>query len=103
MRIKPGVRLLGLRTEMTIATQIVDGFYKSVGSELVITSATEGQHSRGSLHYVGLAIDARTNNIPLEVDRAGFVEDIRIALQDDYDVIDEKDHLHIEFQPKLPY
>lgn len=105
MRIKAGVRIHGLRPEMTVATQIIDGIYRSHDSELVITSALDGKHSAGSLHYTGAAIDARTRNLSHLDDtrRQGLVVAVRDALGDDFDVIDEGNHLHIEFQPKKPY
>jgi hypothetical protein len=70
--------------------------------DAVITAGLDGKHSPGSLHYVGLAFDLRTNNIPA-ADREPVRAEIKDALGDDYDVVIEGDHIHIECQPKKPY
>ena len=63
--------------------------------ELVITSTYEGNHSEGSLHYCNEAVDIRTWKKPREVR-----DDIKRELGDDYDVIFEGNHIHIEYDPK---
>ena len=65
------------------------------GSEMVITSTYEGNHSPGSLHYADLAIDIRLPENPESALRS-----LRDVLRDDYDVIGELDHIHIEYDPK---
>lgn len=64
-----------------------------------LTSGTEGKHSPGSLHYVGLAIDIGLLNIPQNT-RIIIRDSARDALGLEYDVVLESDHLHIEYQPK---
>jgi len=103
MKIKPGVRILGIQPPIATAMVIVDDAYKKYGAELVITSGTEGRHSPNSLHYCGLAFDARTKNLPSGVDRAGLLELIRTSLGPAFDVIDEGNHLHIELDPKKEF
>ena len=74
------------------------------GDVVWITSANDGQHMQGSLHYKNRAYDIRTKNIvgiiefPLAA--RSWAERIQVALGDDYDVVLEKDHIHVEFQPK---
>ncbi len=65
--------------------------------EMTITSAKDGLHMKGSLHYKGLAIDIRVFDMenPMLV-----LEAIKKALGVNYDVIFEIDHIHIEFDPK---
>ena len=100
MRLKDGVSVNGLKPECIIALSICNEVYKNYGIDMVITSGTEGKHSKNSLHYVGFAFDLRTNNIQYTSDVNLIVKDIKDALTDEYDIVLEKDHLHIEFQIK---
>lgn len=88
---------------MVLAAVVVASVYHDHNYECVITSATEGSHSIGSLHYSGEALDFRTNHIPLKVVLDQMVTDIKLALGGDFDVVLEQDHLHVEFQPKVSY
>lgn len=61
-----------------------------------ITSAHDGVHMDGSLHYKDLAWDLRTRN--LQPDKTEEIARmLRVDLGDDWDVIVEKDHLHCEY------
>lgn len=67
----------------------------------VITAATDGPHSRASLHYSGSALDFRTRDLGL--DRHGMeslAKTLRERLGHDFDVVLEETHLHVEWQPK---
>ena len=58
MKIKKGVSLQGLKLVMRRALQEAEKIWNILGEELVITSGTETyEHSAGSLHYYGLALD----------------------------------------------
>ena len=97
--IKPGVRLHGIRPEIVLALLIINGLYTSVSETVFVTSVIDGSHMRTSLHYVGAAIDVR-----LPLDNPEEMRDrIRNALGFDYDVVLEKGHIHVEWQPKEPY
>ena len=66
---------------------------------MVVTSVMDGKHRPGSLHYVGYAADLRTWAI--ESDHlAEFTQGLAEELGEEFDVVLEKDHIHIEFQPK---
>jgi len=67
---------------------------------LTVTSMVDGQHKKGSLHYLGAAVDLRTSD--LSPDAARFwASEVMITLDPfGFDVILESDHLHIEFDPK---
>ncbi len=56
----------------------------------------------GSLHYAGAAIDIRTRDIPL-ADVQKLIARIKACLGEDFDVVLETDHLHLEYQPKQPF
>lgn len=101
IRVKDGVKLSGLRPEILLAIYVIDGIYESNGINYTyITSCTDGKHGRGSLHYVGLAVDIRTNIIPSQGEKDKIREQIAYSLGQEYDVVLESTHLHIEYQPK---
>jgi hypothetical protein len=96
MLIKAGVDISRLRPPIRkklneIARRVWDIEQK----ELVITSTYEGNHSEGSLHYANLAVDIQrtANGITVTSDLIG-------KLGDDYDIVLEPDHIHIEYDPK---
>jgi hypothetical protein len=59
----------------------------------------DGKHTAGSLHYSGAAIDVRTRDFPPEA-LPRLIARIKACLGDDFDVLLETDHIHLEFQPK---
>ena len=74
--------------------------YAKRGYSLVVTSLEDGNHMKGSFHYVGRAADLRTRDIPPDVCKQ-LVRDIKASLGNDYDVVLEKDHIHLEYDPKV--
>ena len=102
MILKPGVSVRGLRPEMCVALQVAEPIFLGEGVALVVTSAVDGRHKRGSLHYVGLAVDLRTRDLATKKNRTRVHKKLRKALGDEYDVVLEKTHMHVEFDPKEP-
>ncbi len=102
IKIKPGVRLYGIRPEMVLAIQVAAHIYEGFVSEMWVTSCIDGEHKQNSKHYTGSATDFRTSNLP--ADKISTVRDaVAVCLGPDYDVVLEVDHLHIEFDPKTSY
>ena len=101
--IPKGASIRGLRPEILHACDIVGEVFQSEGfkAELSPNGEAGGTHGVGSLHYVFLACDFRTYMVPVER-RSYLISKIKEILGDEYDVILEKDHIHIEFQPKGP-
>ena len=99
IHIKKGVRLHGIRPEILIALWIADYVYANHGHEVVLTSVIDGEHMRASIHYTGGAIDIRAPDSSAESIR----NEIHEALGDDFDVVLEGTHIHIEWQPKGAY
>lgn len=100
MKLKEGVRLEGVSWRMWAAALVAEFVYKEFGfQEVTITSGNDGKHSVGSLHYKGLAIDIRTWHIATE-SLLVIAGEIRHKLGPDFDVVVEKDHIHIEYDPK---
>lgn len=100
--LKPGVRVAGLRPEILLAVVAAERVFEKAGVEIVITSCIDGKHSAtGSLHYVGQAVDIRSRDIPAaEVPK--IAARLRECLGEDYDVVIESNHFHVEFQVKRP-
>ena len=94
------VQVAGLRSELIIAIMIAQEVYREYGYDFIITSITDGKHSKTSLHYSGAAVDLRINHIDTKQELDEIVLLIMDALNIDYDVVLEKTHIHIEFQPK---
>ena len=99
--LKPGVRVAGIRPEVLLAIVAAERVFEDAGADLVLTACVDGKHSVGSLHYAGQAVDIRTRDLPPE-SRQKLVARIRECMGEDYDVILESDHIHLEFQPKRP-
>ena len=70
----------------------IGNMYAYYGEDLYVTSLRDGNHSMGSLHYDGLAFDFRKGNRSLD--------QIRGALSKDWDLVDEDNHIHAEYDPK---
>ena len=102
MKLKPGVRILGVRPEMAFVMPAIQKVYENHGVELVVTSAIDGKHSRGSLHYAGAALDLRTRDCTRETAER-ITDALTDALGQDFDVVLESNHIHLEYQAKLPY
>lgn len=79
--------------------------YESLGLELTITSVCDGEHKAGSKHYSGLAFDCRTwrneKGDQMSIASKAFLRSLlKKALGEDWDVVIEKTHVHIEYDPK---
>lgn len=102
LRLKQGVRIGGLRPEVVVALIVVEGIFREEQKDAIITSMTDGVHSRRSLHYSGAAFDCRIRHIPDSQDKWEWItKRIQDALGVDFQVILERmgPHIHIEYQP----
>lgn len=97
--LKKGVRLHGIRPELVLALGIADQVYADLDYATVVTSVIDGKHMRTSLHYTGGAFDIRVTKNHGEALR----QRIAHALGEDFDVVLEEAHIHVEWQPKEPY
>ncbi len=91
---------LTIHPKIVFAVSVADTLSKEIsGKEIVITSIFDGNHGKHSLHYVGRAFDMRIwiySHDELSV----LIDKLREALGEDYDVVLESDHIHIEYDPK---
>ena len=97
MKLKPGVSVLDIQPELVLALIIINSIYQKHGLELVITSVSDGKHMQNSLHYAGEAADLRIT--PDSNLNKKLLEEIRSALDAEFDVILEPSHLHVEYDP----
>lgn len=103
MKLLSHVRTLGVRPETVIAMVVADSIWKKYGAEAVITSLIDSEHSRNSLHYSGQAFDLRSRNLTKPSPLMNAVAELKEALGKDFDVVLERDHVHVEFQPHRGY
>lgn len=97
---KQGVKLKGMSIEIMEAIPKIMHAYNYLGFvDVTITSANDSKHMDESLHYYGKAIDLRVWGMD-SVKRREAVLLIRYTLGEEYDVIDEEDHIHVEFDSK---
>lgn len=95
------VNVWGLQLEMQPVLREAAALWKQHGQTLVITSARDGMHSAGSLHYYGYAVDLRTRYFSDAI-KAKVVDLLRGRLaqhSDHYDVVPHSTHLHVEYDP----
>lgn len=99
---KAGVKFNGVKTETLAGIQVAAFVYWRNGHALTVTSLVSespGIHKLKSLHDQGLAFDIRTQMIA-KAKQPAMVMSLKDALGDDYDVVLEKDHIHVEYDPK---
>lgn len=67
-----------------------------------ITSANDSIHHPESFHYKDQAYDIRIWNIigAVSVEARAWAERMQVALGDDYDVLLEWNHIHVEWDPE---
>jgi len=100
LKFKPGVDLRGIQPEALAMVPVVVARFAEIGADYaMITSALDGKHSTQSLHYKGKALDWRIRHLK-DGEAELVTKFIRLDLGQQFDVVLEKDHIHIEFDPK---
>ena len=99
MMIKHGASVMGVKPETVIGIIVANSVYRQHGVNMVMTCGTDSKHSKNSLHYCGLAFDIRINGIPgYKIEK--IVHDLTESLGDEFDVVLERNHIHVEYQPE---
>lgn len=102
LRKKDGVLLIGLQPVMRKVLIHAADIWEQLGQELVVTSGLEGNHSVGSMHYYGYALDLRSRYFDEDqIDQA--VNALQHRLGQLYVVLKESDHIHVHFKGVLYY
>lgn len=99
MRVKDGVTFDGVKGPILYAMHLIEKIMEGTG-EYCITSVTDGKHGPNSLHYKGLAMDLRTRHLKEVANVNLIAKAIRGELGGMYDVVVERDHIHIEVSDK---
>lgn len=105
IRLKKGVKISGLRPEIILGLAIIDSILSLKGYDTVVTSCNDGNHSYGSKHYSGLALDIRSKHIASDGLKKEFFKLFKSALGEEFDIILEnlgetEEHYHMEYHPK---
>lgn len=98
LEFKPGVSVNGIKKEIIAIIGFFSYVFESMGKPFVITSCTDGKHMKGSKHYSGNAIDIRICHLTQkEID--SLIRRFKLWYDKDYDIVLEKDHIHVEYDP----
>ena len=95
MLLKPGVDISRLNREIRRFLSKADVIHRVYGEDLIINSTYGGLHSPSSLHYADDAIDMD----PPKKYKREICQDLKNIDPSKYDVIDEGDHTHAEYDP----
>ena len=99
MILKQGVKIANLQPQLIIAIIVANDVYKAHSQELVITSVDDSKHGATTLHGKGCAFDCRTSYF-LNGEGQRVANEIRAKIDEDFDVVYEGDHIHIEYDPR---
>lgn len=95
VKVKAGVKFTELNNQFIRLVKVLGDIGELFGKPLTITSGNDGKHMDTSLHYENLAWDIRIRDLPKDrVPR--LVEELKLRLPG-YQVILEKDHIHVEW------
>lgn len=102
MRVKDGViSQICVHPKIQWAIVEADSIWRRLGRTegVTVTSLLDGHHKRGSKHYTGEAADLRIRYWT-QPQRDLAVKYLVQALGNDFDVVLEPTHIHIEWDPK---
>lgn len=99
-QMKEGVDHTNMSPSLTQYYNTIDSIHSCVtGRSAIITSARDGKHMIGSLHYRGRAIDLRTRDLSPKKARR-LTRELQTELGRLFDIVVEYDHIHLEYQPR---
>ena len=103
VKFKTGVVLHLLRQPIVDLLNFLAKIAKEIQTNIIITSMNDGKHREGSFHYINLAVDIRIWNLPSFRTAENLTNLIR-GLHENYDVILEKNHIHVEWDDRpMPF
>lgn len=98
------ITLEKLNPIFTKPLQEFDLMHKSMtGEQVVITSANDGKHMKGSKHYTNDAVDIRSwhyDHMNSDARSDFWFKTFEIFPGSKFDFLHEKDHFHLEYDPK---
>lgn len=97
---KQGVSVNGIKQQTIALIALLNTYFVFyIGKPFVVTSCTDGKHKKGSKHYDGLAIDIRTRHLNV-TEINNLVLWFKSRHDKQFDMVVEKDHIHVEYDPK---
>jgi len=96
MLLKAGVDISRFERNTRRSLNKVAFIFSEARELFIITSTYEGNHGEGSLHYANQAYDVR---LP-DDSKLRILAKIKEKLGSDFDVVLERTHYHIEYDPK---
>lgn len=99
VQFKEGVKLRVTKAVYEILTA-AEAVFTRFSVPVVVTSGTDGQHSKQSKHYSGEALDLRISHLEPESIQP-IVKGLKELLGKHFDIVLEVDHIHIEYDPKV--
>lgn len=101
IRIKPGVSIHPASVKTPEVMHILWVAQDTAPAEynITVTSGCDGVHHAKSKHYDGRAFDFRIRDFPVTADcsLATWVRRMQARLGDEYFVLLEKDHIHVQW------
>ena len=97
LRIKKGVRVRGLSNEAMIGIHLAESVFERHSHDCIITSITDGTHSKNSRHYIGMAFDLRRRHLDSDKQANEILKELISELGSEYLIILEKTHYHIQY------
>jgi len=98
LKFKEGVQLTATKAVNKIL-YAGDMAFAAFNKDCVVTSGRDGVHQVHSKHYTDEAVDMRRFHLePDELD--AVVKTLQGALGQDFDVVVEPTHIHLEYDPK---
>lgn len=102
MRFKDSTIILSMTPAIVAILQAAEAAYAAIRVPCWVTSGNDGRHMNGSFHYRDRAVDFRTghhwqNPLLTQAEAEEVAAAMRQRLGQDYDVVLESDHLHVEF------
>ena len=102
LRFKSGIGVGGLHAEILWALDRARDVWEICApgvAYVTVTSGRGGKHSLRSIHFMGLAVDLRRRDLS-EAEVVAILPALKARLGDNFDVVLEPDHWHLEYQPE---
>lgn len=91
-----GCDMSRLRHKARQALWLLEHLYATQGENFIIFHTNDGIHKEGSLHFKNRAFDCA----PPVNHREQLLKSAREMMGPDYDLLDEVNHWHLEYDPK---
>lgn len=101
LRFLPTVRIRRCYYRLSLVLDIASDWSCQTGIDVDVNSVDDGVHGAGTLHGRSLAIDFDTDG-DRAPDLESLYEHMRVQMPAGYDVLHERDHVHVEYDVHRP-